>query len=196
MHLVIWSSFRSGSHMLRSMLAGDPRVVDTGEYLDPEGRLAAFLSDQAAQHPGKIILSNPKWGLGIVPIGMRARVLERAGAKVIVLHRRDLLAQQASWALAGKTGCFRGDPAPSGTTVTLDRDSAGGGMFDHALQLEQLRLALAPLPHVEIAYEDISVPTVKTALAALGLDISVGEPTTTKSAPRLADYVTNLPELT
>jgi hypothetical protein len=181
--------------MLRSMLAGDPRVVDTDEYLEPAGRLAEFLAAAAAEAPGKVVLSNPKWGLGTEPIAMRAQVLLRAGAKVILLHRRDLLAQQASWALAMSTGAFRGAPAPSGKTVTLSPERAGLAMFNHALQLERLRMALMPLQHVELAYEDITVTAVSAALAALGFDLTVREPTTVKSAPRLADYVTNLAEL-
>lgn len=197
MHLIIWSSYRSGSHMLRSMLSVDPRVVDTEEYIDQPGRFRAFLDEQAAAHPGKIVLSNPKWGFGIFPILPRVGVLEAVGAKVILLHRRDLLAQQASWALAAKTGAFRGDPAPAGIKIDLNPEKVGRAMFTHALQLEQLRAALAPLPHVELAYEDISAPAVEAALASLGLDLVVAEPTTRKSAPRrLADFVTNLSELT
>ncbi|KQU96430.1 hypothetical protein [Devosia sp. Root105] len=195
MHLVIWSSFRSGSHMLRSMLAGDPRLVDSGEYMEQPGRLRAFLDQQAVANPGKVVLSNPKWGFGALPVSPRTRVLQDAGARVLLLHRRDLLAQQASWALATKTGAFRGTVAPAGTPVTLDPDRAGRAMFNHALQLEQLRIALADLPHVELAYEDISRASVSAALSALGLDLMVTEPTTQKSAPRLADFVTNLSEL-
>lgn len=192
MHLVIWSSFRAGSHMLRSMLAADPRVFDTGEYMDQPGQLRAFLDEQASTNPDRVILTNPKWGLGALPIGPRAGVLQAVGARVILLHRRDLLAQQASWALAAKTGAFRGDPAPAGTVVTLDPDRAGRAMFDHALQLEQLRLALVDVPHVELAYEDITRDSVSAALATLGIDLNVTEATTQKSAPRLADFVLNL----
>lgn len=195
MHLVIWSSFRSGSHMLRSMLGADPRTVDTGEFMEMPGTLRAFLDRHAEANPGKVIVSNPKWGFDVMPVGPRARVLEAVGARVILLHRRDLLAQQASLALAAKTRCWRGDPAPAGTTVTLDPDKAGHRMFTHALQLEKLRLALRDLPHVELAYEDISAASVAAALGALGLDLTVTEPTTRKSAPALAEYVTNLAEL-
>lgn len=194
MHLVIWSSFRSGSHMLRSMLAADPRIVDTGEYIEEPGRLRAFLNGHAAANPGKVVLSNPKWGAGTFPVGPRATVLRNVGAKVILLHRRDLFAQQASWALAGATGCFR-EVAPAGAEITLDERRAGRNMFRHALQLEQLRIALADVPHVELAYEDITHASVVAAVAALGLDLSVADPTTRKSAPpRLADFVTNLSE--
>lgn len=42
MHLVIWSSLRSGSHMLRSMLAADPRVLDAGEFLADPDRYRGF----------------------------------------------------------------------------------------------------------------------------------------------------------
>lgn len=181
--------------MLRSMLAADPRVVDSGEFMEQPGTFRPFLDRYEEANPNKLILSNPKWGLGVMPIAPRARVIESVGAKVILLHRRDLLAQQASWALAAKTGCFRGDPAPAGTTVTLDPDHAGRAMFTHALQLEQLRLALADLPHVELAYEDVTRDTVAAALASLGIDLTLTEPTTRKSAPRLADFVTNLSEL-
>lgn len=194
MHLVIWSSFRSGSHMLRSMLAADPRVVDTGEYMDQPGTLRAFLEEHAAANPGRIIVCNPKWGFGRLPVEPRVRVLQAIDARVILLHRRDLLAQQASFALAAKTGAFR-DVAPAGTTVTLDPEHAGMAMFRMALQFEHLRSALASTPHVELAYEDISAATVEAALGTLGLDLKVGVPTTQKSAPRLADFVTNLSEL-
>jgi hypothetical protein len=81
--------------------------------------------------------------------------------------------------------------------ITLDPQRAGLGMFTHALQLEELRQALAPVPHVELAYEDISRASVSAALTALDLDLTVTEPTTQKSAPpRLPDFVTNLSELT
>lgn len=192
-HLVIWSSLRSGSHMLRSMLARNPRLHDADEYMDVPGKLRDFLDRQAAAHPGAVILSNPKWGFG-QPLGPRARILAALGAKIILLHRRDLLAQQASFHLAARHRAFIG-VAPAGAEVTLDPAATGLGMFRHALQLEQLRVALAGLPHVDLAYEDISVASVSAALATLGLDLAVGEPTTVKSAPRLADYVTNLSEL-
>lgn len=141
------------------------------------------------------MLSNPKWGWGVVPIARRVRSLQEFGAKVILLHRRDLLAQQASFALASSTRGFR-TPAPLGSTVTLDADRAGRAMFHHAMQLEQLRLTLQPVAHVELAYEDISRASVVAALKALGVHLDVAEPTTRKSAPpRLADFVTNLSEL-
>jgi len=181
--------------MLRSMLAGDPRLVDTAEYMEQPGQLRAFLDGHAKANPGKVILSNPKWGMGAFPFGPRVDVLDAVDARVILLHRRDLLAQQASWNLAAKTGAFVGAPAPSGTTLTLDPDRTGRAMFDHALQLAKLRMALAPLPHVELAYEDITRDSVSAALATLGLDLKVTNPTTQKSAPRLADFVTNLSEL-
>lgn len=194
MHLVIWSSLRSGSHMLRSMLAADSRVLDAGEFLAEPDRYRTFLEEH--RHSDRIVVSNPKWGWRGVPIALRARSLQEFGARVILLHRRDLLAQQASWALAASTGAFREVPAPAGATVTLEPDRVGRAMFHHALQIEQLRLALQPLPHVELAYEDISRASVVAALASLDLDLTVAEPTTRKSAPpRLADFVTNLSEL-
>lgn len=194
MHLVIWSSLRAGSHMLRSMLRADPLVVDVGEYLDPV-RFGPFLDQKARDNPGRIIVSNPKWGLSPLPLGPRVRALQERGAHVILLYRRDLLAQQASFSLAAKTGAFRGAAQP-GEMVTLTAEQTGPMMFKNALQLEQLRLLLKPLPHVELAYEDITVPAVAAAVTALiGMRLKVGEPTTTKSAPRLADYVTNLEDL-
>ena len=196
-HLVIWSSLRSGSHMLRSMLAADLRVLDAGEYVDLDGNgFRSFMSDCAGQNPGKIIVSNPKWGAATGAFRPIVSALQDAGAKVILMHRRDLLAQQASWALAASTGAFRGVPAAHGTLVALDPHRTGAAMFRHGLHLEQIRLALRDTPHVELAYEDISVPSVQAALAFLDIDLTVTEPTTLKSAPpRLADFVTNLSEL-
>ena len=67
--------------MLRSMLAADPRVVDTGSIWSRRDSFRAFL-DERRGHPGKVILSNPKWGLrGSGPFEPRARILKAVGAR-------------------------------------------------------------------------------------------------------------------
>ena len=204
MHLVIVSTPRSGAHMLRSMLRADPSVDDLGAFSFPDdGKVIEPPADASAKavqavykresksRKGRTLVSHIKLMHGHFEA---IRAAAATGGRFMLLRRRDRVAEACSLMLAMKYRAIV-DPAPAGATIApeprLVRDLVAN--FE---RLEELgRRYLEGLPHVEIAYEDISLASIKAALAALGIDLTVGEPTTTKSAPLVADYVTNLSEL-
>lgn len=201
-HLVIWSTYRSGSHMLRSMLRADPGVHDAGQFLDrgdgfrrekeatAPRYLRDFMAAAEAEHPGKIIVTNPKIGKKR-DLDAYAADMKAAGAAIIVLRRRDLLAQRASEVFARECNAWGDKTAPAGSKIflspkDLERIEITKDRLAHALAL------LDGVSYETIHYEDISVASVTAACRALGLGIIPGEPTTTKSAPDdLASFVVN-----
>lgn len=203
MHLVILSAPRTGSHMLRSMIKADPQIADIGAFLQPlEGlvetppesdreSLRRFYIDQTLANRGRIVLSNLKvFGNNLDPL----LAAMDTGGRFIHLTRRDRLAQVASFTLAAQHKAFY-RPAPAGAKVTLDREQVAKQIVKLEMADVRFRAAICTVPHVELAYEDIAVETVSAAVKHLtGLDLGIGEPTTKKSAPPLAQYVTNITE--
>lgn len=204
MHLVIVSTPRSGAHMLRSMLRADASVDDLGAFIFPDdGKVIeppANASADAVQavyrreikaRKGRTLVSHIKLMHGHFDA---IRAAAATGGRFILLRRRDRLAEACSLMLATKYRAII-DPAPAGATISPEPRLVHDLVANFA-RLEELgRRYLDGLPHVELAYEDISRDSVSAALATLGFDLKVSEPTTQKSAPRLADFVTNLSEL-
>lgn len=202
MHLVIVSTPRTGSHMVRSMLRADPKVWDIGAFIFPDdGQVVEPPADGSAEavrkvykrelSPGRVLLSQLKLMHDQFD-AMRAAA--GTGGRFLLLTRRNRLAQACSLLLASAYGSFV-RKAPTGARISPDP----GHVRELILKFDKLerlaRLHLEGLRCVELAYEDIKPGTLHEAVNDLGFDLRVGEPTTTKSAPRLADYVTNLWEL-
>jgi LPS sulfotransferase NodH len=204
MHLVIVSTPRSGAHMLRSMLRADASVDDLGAFIFPDDgqvieppatasaeAVQAVYERELASRKGRSLVSHIKLMHGHFEA---IRAAASTGGRFILLRRRDRLAAACSLVLAMKYHAIA-EPAPAGGVISPDPNKVRD-LVEKFGRLEELgKRYLDGLPHVELAYEDISVPAVKSALATLGFDIEVGEPTTVKSAPRLVDYVTNISEL-
>lgn len=182
--------------MIRSMLAKDSVFHDAGEMAWRDPSSLEKLPDLAKEHPRKIVVANPKFGMGFGLDARAAAIRANPDAVVLITHRRDLLAQAASWDFAALNDAFE-TAAVTKRPVAMNPATDGRFMFQCAMQLRQLRIYLASIPTRELAYEDISVATVKEAVEALlERSVKVGEPTTKKSAPeRLEDFVTNLSDL-
>lgn len=204
MHLVIVSTPRAGAHMLRSMLRADPLVRDIGAFIFPddgqvvepppeatvEAVRAVYERELGVGAPG-VLLSHLKLMHGHFDA---IRAAAQTGGRFLLLTRRDRLAQACSLLLAARYAAFT-SPAPEGAQIKPTPKQVRD-LIDRFDKLERLaRLHLEDLPFAELAYEDISIASVVAALTAIGIELNVGDPTTTKSAPRLADYVTNLSEL-
>lgn len=204
MHLVIVSTPRSGAHMVRSMLRADASVADLGAFIFPDdGKVIeppANASAEAVQavykreskaRKGRTLVSHIKLMHGHFDA---IRAASATGGRFILLRRRDRLAEACSLVLAMKYHAFV-DPAPAGATISPEPRMVRDLVAKFKRLEEVGRRYLEDLPHVELAYEDITRDSVSAALATLGIDLKVSEPTTRKSAPRLADFVTNLSEL-
>ncbi|MDF2983147.1 MAG: Stf0 sulfotransferase [Devosia sp.] len=204
MHLVIVSTPRSGAHMLRSMLRADGSIDDLGAFIFPDDgqvieppanasgeAVQAVYERELAARPGRTLVSHIKLMHGHFEA---IRAAAATGGRFMLLRRVDRLAEACSLILAMKYRAIA-EPAPAGSTISPEPKQVRDMVAEFG-RLEELgRRYLEGLPFVSLDYEDISVPTVKAASASLGLDLDVGEPTTQKSAPRLADFVTNLSEL-
>lgn len=195
-HIVILSAGRVGSHMLRSMLRADLNIVDLGclnvigENLVPAPNMTVldqFYETYVKRCAPLTCMSNLKFGAGIE----KAR---RTGAVFIYLWRRNMLAQAASTALAQQYNCFYSE-APPGASIALIRSKVEDLVQGWRGLHNDFRQRLLYLPHIELVYEDLSVPIVRDKVSSLlGRNVVVGEPTTPKSSPPLEECVTNLRE--
>lgn len=170
-HLFLMSSLRSGSHMVRSMLRDDEGIVDPyQEHVRP-----------LAEHrfSGKTILYPVKYGrAGMVSDCLAAE--EIADACALILHRRDARAQALSLAHAQKNGTWLG-PTDRNEPVAVSEADVEKVATRNARDLARLQALI--MPHVVLAYEDITVATLKAALGGLlGRAVTVVEPSTVKVA--------------
>lgn len=200
MLICILSSPRSGAHLLRGMMSSDPTVVDLGAPWHPNEsnahRLVAmdyassrrFLTE--VQDQRRVVLTNVKTHTEYAEV-LRAHI--DAEAKFIFLYRRDYVAQYASFALAAQYKCYYG-PAPEGAKITINADKLRDWVYRQSLSDTRVRATLADLPHIELAFEDITTPSASAAINTLA-PIKLGPPTTQKTAPPLEEFVTNLVEL-
>lgn len=203
MHLVILSSPRAGAHMLRSMLV-DPLFDDLGAFLSvSEDRVIPIpaaadhptvklvYETELAARPGRLLVSHLKLGLD----GEAIQAAADTGGCFLMLTRRDRLAQACSLLYGLQHNALR-RAGPKGATISPEPQRVRG-LIAHFERLEKLAgYHLEGQPFVGLAYEDIAVETVSAAVSELtGRKLTIGEPTTQKSAPRLADFVTNLSEL-
>lgn len=182
------TSPRSGSHMLHSMLATDPGLLDVGclamgettyDYRGDKSGLEAY-ADIQSQHPDCIILGNMKM------------LMEAPSTDAVFIHlyRRHLLDLYASTLIAQVYRCWYAPPAePVG--VTLDRASVDLWRSQVRKAFVGTRALLDGHRTVEIAYEDLNCATLDAALRAIGVELVVTNPTTKKISPPFADCVTN-----
>lgn len=203
MHLVILSTPRAGAHMLRSMLV-DPLFDDIGAFLSvgedqvipiPEAadRLTVkrTYKREIAARPGRLVVSHLKLGLD----GEAIRAAAETGGRFLLLTRRDRLAQACSLLFGLQHNALR-KAGPKGATISPEPQRVRD-LIAHFEKLERLAgYHLAGLPFATLAYEDVTVDAVSAAVSDLtGMKLKISKPTTRKSAPRLADFVTNLSEL-
>lgn len=193
--LIIWSSVRSGSHQLRSMLAQDKGLIDDGEMpIWKPAEFSDFVRKATARKSDSTI--NLKYGLDVQSLPSQIEAVKAVDdARVLLLHRRDLFAQQASWSYALANNLAFREKAPTSDPIEMSPIHSGRAMFNNALAFHQLSLALPPSMMVEaLAYEDITTAKVEKLVSKLlERDVTVTDPTTEKSAPaRLADFVINL----
>ncbi len=204
MHLVIVSPPRAGAHMLRSMLRAEPLVDDIGAFIFPDdgqvvdppptsrtGDVRAVYERELAARPGRLLLSHVKLMHGHFDA---IRAAADTGGLFVMLTRCDRLAQACSLILAMQHGAFI-KPAPQGATIAPDPAHVRS-LIDRIARIEETgRRYLEGLPFVDLAYEDLLPERVAASVLELtGMKLTVAEPTTRKSAPRLADFVTNLSE--
>lgn len=205
MLLGILSSPRAGSHLLRGMINADPLVEDVGSLTPTELNVPApdnasyetmttYLSGLEDNYPGKDVMIGFKYGLMFGNAFTEAidALLDLDG-RIILVTRDDLLAQVASLALAVSTGAFH-TSAPVGSTVQLNVPMMQREMGTLGRDNADMRARLSGDAHVELTYEKLLTQGYVAGAVSglLGRNITIGPPTTPKSAPALADYVTNL----
>jgi len=169
--------------MIRSMLRDDPLLADSKIEHAPivEAEWEKLLSrDGVSIRPLKF---------GNFPGFPDCLAMANAPHSVgLILHRKDWAAQAASHAVARVNRSWFGK-ARKMQKVTVDWDAARSVAQRINDQLAQLQSALA-MPSATLAYEDISVSTLKAALEPLlEREIVVSEPSTVPI--RSAQYVAN-----
>lgn len=195
-HLIFFTPFRVGSHMLRSMLLGGGQVFDGGEFGRPGAYSAAkFLEHIALREkqalPGRIILTNVKIR-PFMEFDDIADAIAKMGAPVMLLLRHDLLAMIASSVLAGlNRNWLKPNPRP----IKLDL-SHGTLMLNTALSIEQCKTALrrARIPWTELQYDELTNLDRVNGVIRLwaGQEIRLSAPTTVKMSPPLDQFVINI----
>lgn len=172
--LFLMSSLRSGSHMVRSMLRDEPSITDLrGEHTPlTQADLAALLTRQTTS------LVAMKYGYR----GFTRHCLEMAltdNACALILHRRDAEAQARSLATARRYGGWV-EPVLGTKPVAVSADEVKALRQRNERDLFRL-VAWMRIPHIVLAYEDISTETVTNAVSQLlGRAVVVREPATVK----------------
>jgi hypothetical protein len=192
MHLIVTvATPRSGFHMLHSMLAADPRVLDVGclamgetryDYRGPRLGVAA-LSEIGRAHPDIVVVGNIKRLVAAEDVG-------DGQATCIHLYRGNLLALHASTLIAQKYGCWYAPPVGP-VSVTFDAEVVYEWTRLARENFERVRGLLAGRRLIELAYEELSRQSLQAALAGIGVEIAVGDPTTPKLSPPYESSVTN-----
>lgn len=173
--LLLMSSLRSGSHMVRSMLRADAGIVDLGGEHRP-----LTPADAAA------LAARPRTSLVALKYGFLAPTPDclalagTADACALVLHRRDGRAQALSLASARANGTWFG-PSGRGAEVVVSEDEAARQAARNTCDRDAIRRALT-IPHAVLAYEDITPATLAAALGPLlGRPVTVVAPATVKT---------------
>lgn len=205
-HLVIISTPRSGSHMIRSMLERDPRCMNIGgvryweeskssefcERPDDADYLTGFLGRRIAEaeSTGRVMVGGIVSGEAeqVVPVFEAVR---RCGIAVLHLHRRDLLAQIASWKMAGYFDA-RVIPAPKDAAFSVDPDD----VLTLGQAVVKVNAMVGQQADASIAYEDLTPNELWGVLVSLGVHLMPGEALTPVIRPGPAEsYVTNYAEM-
>lgn len=175
--LLLMSSLRSGSRMVRSMLREDAGIVDLGgehRMLTPADVVALAVRPLTS-------LVALKYGV-LAPTGDCLALADTAEACALVLHRRDAAAQARSLAHARRHGSWFGHVYDS-SPVVVDAAEAAALAVRNRRDRDAILAALT-IPHAVLAYEDISPATLTAALAPLlGRPVTVVAPATLKIAP-------------
>lgn len=170
---------RSGSNLLCDLLAQSGQAGAPAELLHETARTAA--PRPAAQWMGAIAAAGTRQG-GAFAIKLFPEHLARLeqkhgirffdwfpGLKLILLRRRDLLAQAVSLAIARQTGSWvKSNPGHHGE-ARYDADFIAG-MLDRLVEWEaywRRHIAVAGSPTLELIYEDFEHDPVGGANAAL-----------------------------
>jgi hypothetical protein len=190
MHLMVSiTSPRSGFHMLHSMLAADPQVLDAGctfmgetAYPSKGNKygIPAYI-EIAQDNPHKIVFGNVKW---------LERVKGAEDATFIHLYRKSLVAHHASQRIAQIYNCWYAPPTVP-VQITLDKTLLDEWARLTRKEFARVRSMLAGMKYLEIAYEDLTRQSLSAALEGIGAHLTVGDPTTPKIAPPFEECVTN-----
>jgi LPS sulfotransferase NodH len=161
---VILTPGRTGSELLVSLLDSHPQIVCDGELLATRRASPDLLirSREALAH----IRGARAYGFKLLrdhllrqDVGDPARYiskLHQRGYRIILLERRDLLAQAVSFARAERVGYSqrRRDDGDSFTPMTLDPMAVLALMFVVEDITRFFEAALAGVPHIRLIYED------------------------------------------
>lgn len=179
---------RSGSELLVSLLESHSAIRCDGE-----------LCKYAREHPARFVDGHAVkarlrgvraygWKLGVTSLlyaqdryggaenWLRQEV--EMGRHLVFLWRRNLLNQAISFLTAQQSGIFHvwvGDDIHHVERDVLDPERVLGRMVNQEEELEWIRQALAPLPHLDLVYEDDLVDasrhqtTVDRVVGHLGL---------------------------
>lgn len=201
MHLIILGQPRSGSHMVESMIApavaknlGRPMMWTDETH--PANMFNTWpLSDfWAANDLARgVVLSTVTFGpwdwLSLIDPAVAA------GAKLLILTRRDKLAAWCSLDLSRQHGLGWDQKSPVGFTIDVDPERA---RLEKTGWLREEQVALNRWPArtaQHLFYEDITVASVQAALDAMGVKLTAQDATTEKFSPPLSEYVENLTEV-
>lgn len=175
MILFLMSSLRSGSHMVRSMLREDPCIVDRRAEHSPLVEI-----ELARIYPSQDLLVPLKYGFGAFTADCLAADVHYQSAGALILHRLDAAAQARSLAHARRNGSWFG-PTSSDHQVTVTPAELERQASRNAADLG--RIDALRMPHIVVAYEDITVSTLKAAVdQLLQRDVTVVAPATLKIA--------------
>jgi hypothetical protein len=174
--LLLMSSLRAGSHMVRSMLRDEPTIRDIGsEHVPLSPSDVVRLGTR-----GDTTLVPPKYGMfGFIRHCLDLTTIPNACA--LLLHRRDAAAQARSLAHARRYGSWFG-PVESAPPIQVKEAEVTAHRDHNARDLAMIRAAMQ-IPYEVLAYEDISVETLKASLVRLLCrDVLIVEPSTVKVA--------------
>lgn len=161
---VILTVGRTGSELLRQLLDSHPDIVCDGEILAGSPsfpRLQTMASGARARLGGaevygwKLLVGQLRDVKGIHHPERYITRLSEAGVRVILLERKDHLQQAISWHCAHSTE-FHHHRGRDATFVPqeIDPEMLLWATASNEEATEWLRRAVAPVPHLSIAYED------------------------------------------
>jgi LPS sulfotransferase NodH len=210
---VILTTGRTGSELLVSLLDSHPQIMCDGELLGTRraypGQLiesrTALAGLRGVQAYGFKLLRDHLLAHNIAdPAGYLRRLVTR-GFQVIVLERRDLLAQAVSYVRASGQGRYHFTAAdrPAFEPERVDPMEVIAFMFSIEHAMGFARSTLAEVPHLTFYYEDDLADscrqqaTVERVCEYIGIPHApVRSDLVRITPPALADQVLNFEELT
>lgn len=169
--LFLMSSLRSGSHMVRSMLRNDPLILDNRMEHTPIAEGEELPADRDVLVPlkyGHDAFTSDCLATNAYP-----------NASALILHRQDTAQQALSLAHARTNGTWFG-PTDKDEKVLVSAAEIKRLAKRNADDLSTLSKTLL-LPHSVLAYEDITVASLKIVMdVLLHRDVVVYEPATVR----------------